>query len=99
MNIYEKIKSFSKNSESVKLISLEEVNNFNLQSYEDFIIGATVRYGKLCKSLFLQTKKHLKKKSDFFSVNVVARKLEIIPQKQILLCKSLLNDYFVFLDK
>ncbi|QIZ21053.1 menaquinone-dependent protoporphyrinogen IX dehydrogenase [Candidatus Pelagibacter giovannonii] len=78
--ICEKIKSFSKNSESIKLISLEEASDFNLQSYEDIIIGASIRYGKHSKNLykFISSNKETleKKKSAFFSVNVVARKPE-----------------------
>jgi menaquinone-dependent protoporphyrinogen oxidase len=78
--ICEKIKNFSKNSESIKLISLEEASNFNLQSYEDIIIGASIRYGKHNKNLykFISSNKEtlVKKRSAFFSVNVVARKPE-----------------------
>ena len=78
--ICEKIKNFSKNSESIKLVSLEEANNFNLQSYENIIIGASIRYGKHNKNLykFISSNKETleKKKSAFFSVNVVARKPE-----------------------
>ena len=78
--ICEKIKNFSKNSESIKLISLEEAGDFNLQSYEDIIIGASIRYGKHNKNLykFISSNKEIleKKKSAFFSVNVVARKSE-----------------------
>ena len=78
--ICEKIKNFSKNSESIKLISLEEASNFNLQSYEDIIIGASIRYGKHNKNLykFISSNKEtlIKKRSAFFSVNVVARKPE-----------------------
>ena len=78
--ICEKIKNFSKNSESIKLISLEEASNFNLQSYDDIIIGASIRYGKHNKDLYKfisSNKKTLeKKRSAFFSVNVVARKPE-----------------------
>jgi len=78
--ICEKIKNFSKNNESVKLTSLEEVNNFNLQSYENIIIGASIRYGKHNKNLykFISSNKETleKKRSAFFSVNVVARKPE-----------------------
>ena len=78
--ICEKIKNFSKNSESIKLISLEEAHDFNLQSYEDIIIGASIRYGKHNKNLykFISLNKETleKKKSAFFSVNVVARKPE-----------------------
>ena len=78
--ICEKIKNFSKNSESIKLISLEEAHDFNLQSYEDIIIGASIRYGKHNKNLykFISLNKETleKKRSTFFSVNVVARKPE-----------------------
>ena len=78
--ICEKIKSFSKNSESIKLISIEEASDFNLQSYEDIIIGASIRYGKHSKNLykFISSNKETleKKRSAFFSVNVVARKPE-----------------------
>ena len=78
--ICEKIKNFSKNNESVKLISLEEAHDFNLQSYENIIIGASIRYGKHNKNLykFISSNKETleKKRSAFFSVNVVARKPE-----------------------
>ena len=78
--ICEKIKNFSKDSESIKLISLEEASDFNLQSYKDIIIGASIRYGKHNKNLykFISSNKETleKKRSAFFSVNVVARKPE-----------------------
>ena len=78
--ICEKIKSFSKDSESIKLISLKEANDFDLQFYEDIIIGASIRYGKHNKNLYkfisLNKKMLEKKRSAFFSVNVVARKPE-----------------------
>ena len=78
--ICEKIKNFSKNSDSIKLISLEEANDFNLESCENIIIGASIRYGKHNKNLYKfisSNKKTLeKKRSAFFSVNVVARKPE-----------------------
>ena len=78
--ICEKIKNFSNNSGSIKLISLEEAKDFNLQSYEDIIIGASIRYGKHNKNLykFISSNKETleKKRSAFFSVNVVARKPE-----------------------
>ena len=78
--ICEKIKNFSKNSESIKLISLKEASDCNLQSYEHIIIGASIRYGKHSKNLykFISLNKETleKKRSAFFSVNVVARKPE-----------------------
>jgi len=78
--ICEKIKNFSKKSESIKLISLKEANDFDFQSYENIIIGASIRYGKHNKDLykFISSNKEVlkKKRSAFFSVNVVARKPE-----------------------
>ena len=62
------------------MISLKEANDFNLQSYDDIIIGASIRYGKHNKDLykFISSNKELllNKRSAFFSVNVVARKPE-----------------------
>ena len=78
--ICEKIKIFSKKNETIKLISLKEANDFDLQPYENIIIGASIRYGKHNKDLYkfiFSNKEVLKKKrSAFFSVNVVARKSE-----------------------
>ena len=78
--ICEKIISFSKNREFIKLISLKEANDFDLMSYDDIVIGASIRYGKHNKDLykFIATNKKIleKKRSAFFSVNVVARKPE-----------------------
>ena len=50
--ICEKIKSISKNNSSIKIISLSEVNDLNLQIYEHIIIGASIRYGKHDKNLY-----------------------------------------------
>lgn len=76
--ICERIKNFTKNNESIKLASLKEATNINLQSFENIIIGASIRYGKHNKDLykFINNNKVIleKKKSAFFSVNVVARK-------------------------
>ena len=78
--ICEKIRSISKNRNSIKIVSLSEANNLNLQIYERIIIGASIRYGKHNKNLYKfisSNKKTLeKKRSAFFSVNVVARKSE-----------------------
>ena len=76
--ICEKIRSISKNRNSIKIVSLNEANNLNLQIYEQIIIGASIRYGKHNKNLykFISLNKEIlkKKRSAFFSVNVVARK-------------------------
>ena len=78
--ICEKIRSISKNRNSIKIVSLNEANNLNLQIYEQIIIGASIRYGKHNKNLykFISSNKEIlkKKRSAFFSVNVVARKSE-----------------------
>ena len=78
--ICEKIRNISKNRNSIKIVSLNEANNLNLQIYEQIIIGASIRYGKHNKNLykFISSNKEIlkKKRSAFFSVNVVARKSE-----------------------
>ena len=78
--ICEKIRSISKNSSSIKIVKLSEANHLNLQIYEHIIIGASIRYGKHNKNLykFISSNKEIleKKRSVFFSVNVVARKPE-----------------------
>ena len=78
--ICEKIKSISKNRNSIKIVSLSEARDLNLQIYEHIIIGASIRYGKHNKNLykFISSNKEIleKKRSAFFSVNVVARKSE-----------------------
>ena len=78
--ICEKIKSYYGDKNNIKLISLKDASNFKLSEYENIIIGASIRYGKHSKDLynFIKTNKEIleQKKSAFFSVNVVARKLE-----------------------
>ncbi len=78
--ICEKIKSISKKSSTINIVALSEANDLNLQMYEHIIIGASIRYGKHNKNLykFISSNKEIleKKKSAFFSVNVVARKSE-----------------------
>ncbi len=78
--ICEKIRSISKNRNYIKIVSLSEARDLNLQIYEHVIIGASIRYGKHNKNLykFISSNKEIleKKRSAFFSVNVVARKPE-----------------------
>ena len=67
--ICEKIKIFSKKNETIKLISLKEANDFDLQPYENIIIGASIRYGKHNKDLYkfiFSNKEVLKKKRSAF---------------------------------
>ncbi len=78
--ICERIKSLSKDENSIKIESLENVKKINLSDFSKIIIGASIRYGSHSKQLyeFIKLNKNLleKKESIFFSVNVVARKPE-----------------------
>ncbi len=77
--ICERIKNFLNDGNLVKLISLEDAKKIDLSNFEKIIIGASIRYGKHSKELykFINLNKSIlnQKKSAFFSVNVVARKL------------------------
>ena len=63
-----------------KIISLKEATKINLSEFNEVIIGASIRYGKHSKELykFIKLNKNIldQKETVFFSVNVVARKLE-----------------------
>ena len=78
--ICEKIRSISKNRNFIKIVSLSEARDLNLQIYDHITIGASIRYGKHNKNLykFISSNKEIleKKRSAFLSVNVVARKPE-----------------------
>ena len=78
--ICERILSSAHNQDSIKIISIDEVAKFNLSEFSKIIIGASIRYGKHSKNLykFIERNKELLNKSNsaFFSVNVVARKVE-----------------------
>tara|TARA_Y100000591_G_C21529415_1_gene543358 strand:+ start:34 stop:549 length:516 start_codon:yes stop_codon:yes gene_type:complete len=77
--ICERISNFLKKSDT-KITSLEEVTKFDLSIFNKIIIGASIRYGKHSNELykFIKLNKNVldQKQSIFFSVNVVARKLE-----------------------
>ena len=78
--ICERISNFLNSGKQIKLISLDETINFDLSNFNKIIIGASIRYGKHSKKLykFIRLNKNIldQKQSIFFSVNVVARKLE-----------------------
>mgnify|MGYP001315638634 CR=1 FL=1 len=78
--ICERIKDFLNDGNLVKLLSLEDAKKVDLSNFEKIIIGASIRYGNHSKELykFINLNKNVldQKKSAFFSVNVVARKLE-----------------------
>ena len=78
--ICETIKYHLALNERIKIISLNEVNEVNLEKVEKIIIGASIRYGrhnKKVQNFVIKNKNILEsKKTAFFSVNVVARKEE-----------------------
>ena len=78
--ICETIKNHLALNERIKIISLNEVNEVNLEKVEKIIIGASIRYGrhnKKVQNFVIKNKDILEsKKTAFFSVNVVARKKE-----------------------
>ena len=61
-----------------KLISIKDVNNFNLNDFDSIIVGASIRYGKYQDELYQFINNNIfelnNSKSCFFSVNAVARK-------------------------
>ena len=78
--ICQRIKNFLTDENLVELLSLENSKKVNISDFEKIIIGASIRYGKHSKELykFINLNKNIldKKRSAFFSVNVVARKPE-----------------------
>ena len=78
--ICERIINFLNDENLVELVSLEDAKKIDLSNFEKIIIGASIRYGKHSKELykFINLNKNIldQKQSAFFSVNVVARKLE-----------------------
>ena len=78
--ICERILNYLNNKTEVKIMSLDEATKFDLSTFNRIIIGASIRYGKHSKKLykFIKLNKSVldQKNSIFFSVNVVARKLE-----------------------
>ena len=78
--ICETLKNNSINKNSYEILSLDEVFYKEVEKYEKIIIGASIRYGRHNPRVykFIKKNKYIldKKKSAFFSVNVVARKLE-----------------------
>ena len=74
-----KILNSLKNPDLVNIIPLDEAETFDLSKYDKIIIGASIRYGKHNRKVINFVKKNINllnlKKTAFFSVNVVARKL------------------------
>ena len=78
--ICERIKSLSQFNNQTKLIEIDKALSEDIQPYEVIIIGASIRYGKHNPSVLNFVRENIenlkKKKTVFFSVNVVARKQE-----------------------
>jgi len=78
--ICERILNSLNNKTEIKIMSLDEATKFDLSTFNRIIIGASIRYGKHSKKLykFITSNKNVldQKQGIFFSVNVVARKLE-----------------------
>ena len=78
--ICERLTSYLNDGDKIKIISIDEAKKIELFAFNKIIIGASIRYGKHSKNLykFVNSNKNVldKIQSIFFSVNVVARKLE-----------------------
>ncbi len=78
--ICKKIEIRISKSDNVHLVSIADIQTIDLASYDKIIIGASIRYGNYRPSLFhfiAENKRILESKmTAFFSVNIVARKLE-----------------------
>ena len=79
-SICERLANFLSNKNSIEIIPLTDVIKFDLSKFNQIIIGASIRYGKHSKNLYkfieLNKEELEQKKNAFFSVNVVARKIE-----------------------
>jgi len=78
--ICKRISNSLDNKNEIKIMSLDDATKLDLSTFNKIIIGASIRYGKHSKKLYrfitLNKKVLDQKQSIFFSVNVVARKLE-----------------------
>ena len=78
--ISQKIREILSFNNEVKVCSIQNYFNSSLDSFDKIVIGASIRYGKHKAELykFININKQIldKKKNAFFSINVVARKLE-----------------------
>ena len=72
------IKDKSKNKSNIKVVNIDDIEHEKIKEFQKIILGASIRYGKHNKKTYAFVKKNKdlleKKKTVFFSVNVVARK-------------------------
>ena len=75
---YRLLKIIEKNNNAVTLISIEDANELDLNTFDKIVIGASIRYGKHSAKVYDFINKNTQildeKPNAFFSVNVVARK-------------------------
>ena len=78
--ICQRIMSCIADGNSKNILSLKEAAKINLLEFDKIIIGASIRYGRHSSDLyrFIKFNKDILERKDtaFFSVNVVARKIE-----------------------
>ena len=58
--ICDRIKSYFKNEDDVKIISLEDSSKYDLSNFDKIIIGASIRYGRHKKKVLDFVKKKQK---------------------------------------
>ena len=79
-NICEYINKKLKNKRNITISSLEDSVEFNLNNFDEIVIGASVRYGYHRKNVYEFIRKNKStlnnKKTVFFSLNLTARKPE-----------------------
>ena len=78
--ISQKIREILSYNNEVQLSSIQDAPGLSLDLFDKIVIGASIRYGKHKKELYNFIKINQKildiKKNAFFSINVVARKLD-----------------------
>ena len=78
--ICEYISKKLKNKKNIQITSIEKYANYDLNKYDEILIGASVRYGYHRKNVykFIETNRATleQKKTTFFSLNLTARKAE-----------------------
>ena len=78
LSICKKMKNILDGNAEVELVALSDFSSKYIQYFDEIILGASIRYGKHRPEVhkFVETHRKVlgKKRTAFFSVNVVARK-------------------------